>query len=345
MSANAEVLTPDGGDLFEFGQGKLWIGFVLRSLRRHKLAAAFTFLLISVLASFLALSSPKQYLASTQLIARNDSVLNGLLIPGNSAPDRPSPPATLADATIKAQDNLEKIITELNLVGRYQRNEGRVAKLKRRLIEKLTGAPTPAAQHDDVLALLRSGVTVSTADNESVKQTINVGVTWTDPEIAKEIADAVNKHFFEDRRFAEVGPVEDALQIARSTLDEANKKVAQVRFDLNIPEDDERILPDSSPLKPALAIQAGLAQRTQDLELQLKNTEKAFGYRYRVVTPAEAPKAPLSGSLVSLIAGLMAAAIVASFVTTALDIVRGRVVEPWQVTRRLGLPLLAELKG
>ena len=42
---------------------------------------------------------------------------------------------------------------------------------------------------------------------------------------------------------------------------------------------------------------------------------------------------------------LMGGAILAMFVSVAADILRGRVVEPWQATRAMNLPLLAELRS
>lgn len=338
-----DTATSDGGDLFDLGQGKLWLGFVFRSLRRHKLRAILTFVVLASLTSFVALAGGKEFATGTQLTARNDSVLNGLLIGGSASTERPEPPATLAESTIKSQKNLERIIRDLGLVESYHRNDGKLAKVKDKILGRIFGGGDTTIKHEDIVDLLRAKIVVSTETTELVKQTINVVVTWIDPAIARQIATEVNANFLSDRHTAEVGPIEDSLGIARQEIADQDAKVRQLRFDLNIPENDRRLLPESSPLKPALAIQSSLAQRLVDLRLQLENTQKAFAYRYSVVTPPALPKAPVSGRLSSLILGLLASAIVATFVTTATDVLRGRIVEPWQVARKMNLPLLAEL--
>ena len=345
MSARPGVAPADDGDLFDLGQGKLWAGFVMRSLRRHWIRAGFTFVLIAGLLSFLAFAGNKEWLTSSQLIARNDSVLNGLLIGGNATSDRPEPPATLAETTIKAQANIEKLVDDLKLVDSYRINENKLARTKRKLTDKVFGATATQVDREDVIRALRAKIAVTTSTTETVKQTINVAVTWIDPLIAQQIVSRIDDNFLVDRRAAEVGPVEDSLGLAQKEKDGADAEVTQLRFDLNVPENSDAILPDSSPLKQALAIQANLGQRVVDLRLQLANTREAFSYRYRVVTPPELPKAPLSGHLKGLIVALMGGAILAMFVSAAADILRGRVVEPWQATRAMNLPHLAELRS
>ena len=100
-----------------------------------------------------------------------------------------------------------------------------------------------------------------------------------------------------------------------------------------------------SPLRAELAIQTEYKQRVIDAETQVKNTETAFNYRYQIITPPELPTAPVSGSLSSIIISIIGAGIVGAALTTMIDLLRGRVVEAWQVSRRLNLPVLAELKG
>ena len=112
---------------------------------------------------------------------------------------------------------------------------------------------------------------------------------------------------------------------------------------MNVPETSDALLPESSPLKPALAIQASLGQRVVDLRLQLANTQQVFTYRYKIVTPPNVPRAPVAGHLKSLVIAIMGGAILAMFVSVSADVLRGRIVEPWQTSRAMNLPLLAEL--
>ena len=337
----------DGGDLFDLGQGKLWIGFVFRSIRRRKAAWLATFLVVGALGALAALATPKVYSAGTTLIARNDSAIRQITLPGQNA-DQVDPPASLAEPTIKADNNLYRIVDDLNLVATSRASDGKIARAVRSLTEKLYGRPDQSSERKTVADKLRVGLTVSTTSSQSTKQvpdtqTVGIGVLWSDPVVATKIVEEATKNYFEDRRKAEVGPAEDALRIVEETKNEADKKVEQLRFDLNVPPDDARNLPDTSPLRSALEIQKNYDLRFQDARVSLKNYESAFAYRYRVVTVPEIPTAPVSGSLIPIIASLIGAAILATFLTTALDVLRGRILEPWQASRRLSLPLLVDI--
>jgi hypothetical protein len=337
----------DGGDLFDLGQGKLWIGFVFRSIRRRKKAWMATFLLVGVLGTLAALASPKAYYAGTTLIARNDSAIRQITLPGQSA-DQVDPPASLAEPTIKADNNLYRIVDDLGLVANSRASDGRIGKAIRSLTEKVFGRPDQSAERKAVADKLRLSLSVSTTSSQSTKQvpdtqTVGISVLWGDPVVATKIIEEATKNYFEDRRKAEVGPAEDALRIVEETKNEADKKVEQLRFDLNVPPDDARNLPDTSPLRSALEIQKEYDLRFQDARVSLKNFESAFAYRYKIVTVPETPTAPVSGSLIPIVASLIGAAILATFLTTVLDVLKGRILEPWQASRRLSLPLLVDI--
>jgi hypothetical protein len=343
VSNPPSIAVKDEAELFDFAQGKLWIGFVIRSVRRHWKRALVTFLVVTALSSFLALSSPKVYIASTVMQALPDETSSKVVSAGSSSTSQP--PAVLADATIRSQANLEKIVDELQLVKRYNINQGPVGKMKELIFKKIVGSGDDANKRRDLVSALRNSLNVATVANEQIKQTINVDITWNDPEQAKEILDTVNKNYLADVRLKDVGQFEVPRRVLSEKLDEQNSKVAKLRTQLGIPIDDERNLPESSPLRQELAIQSAFAQRFADADAAIKTAEGSFALRYATISPAEVPKAPVSGSLKSLIIGLLGGAILAAFVTTATDILSGKVVEPWQVARGMNLPLLAEIRN
>ena len=333
----------DDAELFDLGQGKLWIGFVIRSLRRHWKRALFTFVIVTALSTFLALSSPKTYIASTVMQALPDETRNIVVTPGANAVFQP--PAVLADATIRSQGNLERIVDSLKLVEKSNINQGPVGKLKSAILEKLYGTGDQASKRRDMVSQLRSALSVTTSDNEQIKQTINVDLMWNDPIQSKDILDAVNANYLADVRLKDVGQLEVPRQVLESKLAAQKVVVQKLREELGIPVDSEATMPDSSPLRQELVIQSTLAQRFSDADAALKTAEGSFALRYTVISPAETPKSPVSGSLKPLIIGLMGGLVLAAFVTTATDILRGKVVESWQIARSMNLPLLAEIRG
>jgi capsular polysaccharide biosynthesis protein len=73
-------------------------------------------------------------------------------------------------------------------------------------------------------------------------------------------------------------------------------------------------------------------------------TRAAFKFQYTVVRPAELPRVPSKpkASLI-VVATIVLALLLMIGLPGALDLLRGRFIEPWQVSRNLDLPLLGEL--
>jgi len=87
-----------------------------------------------------------------------------------------------------------------------------------------------------------------------------------------------------------------------------------------------------------------LLQRLEAARIELETARAAFKYRYGVVSPAQVPKKPVQPKPALFLAGgLVLGALLALFVAVAVDVGGGRVLEPWQVERALGLRVLAEV--
>jgi uncharacterized protein involved in exopolysaccharide biosynthesis len=79
-------------------------------------------------------------------------------------------------------------------------------------------------------------------------------------------------------------------------------------------------------------------------KLQLDLARNAFKYRYSVFKPAELPTSPkYPVRLLIMVGGTFLAAFLAAIVGVLLDLASGHFVEPWQVKRKLNLPLLGEV--
>jgi uncharacterized protein involved in exopolysaccharide biosynthesis len=339
MSGAGKVVSADGAELIDLGQGKLWLGFILRSLKRHKKRAILVMSAMTLLAGLSALSAPKQWASGMQIVAKSDSSAFAAVDPTKNVA---RVPALLAESNIKAQANLESIVDELGL-DKSVIAEGPIVKAKRKLFEKVFGAADPTKKREDTIAELRSALSVRFDDRELIKQNIFVDIIWKDPIEAKTILDKVSANYIAGRRIDDLA----AEQLGRDTLKNELKKVeglvATLRQDLGIPEDDSLPIPESSPLRPLLTKQAELQGLYITANLREQVAQQDYKLNTKIVSPAEVPKAPLSGSLKTIIAGLMAGAMLAAFVTAATDLSRGKVVEPWQVVNGLNLPLLAQL--
>ncbi len=103
---------------------------------------------------------------------------------------------------------------------------------------------------------------------------------------------------------------------------------------------------ESERLREARAQFQNMLGRVNEAQLALDTARAAFKHRYTVIRPAEVPRSPFApnplkvfgvGGALSLLLGL--------FFAVLPDLRAGRVVERWQVERRLDLPVLAEFRA
>jgi uncharacterized protein involved in exopolysaccharide biosynthesis len=96
----------------------------------------------------------------------------------------------------------------------------------------------------------------------------------------------------------------------------------------------------------ALATYNSFLDRIEGARLELDSARAAFKYRYTIIVPAQKPRGPIKPKppLVfgaSLIAGLA----MAMLSTTLLDLHSRKLLENWQIKRKLKLPLLGEVRS
>jgi hypothetical protein len=109
--------------------------------------------------------------------------------------------------------------------------------------------------------------------------------------------------------------------------------------------EDPRITYARSKLKIATTNYEDMLDRLEAAKIELETARAAFKYRYTVVSPPQPPKRPDTPNLpLLMIGGLICAALAALLAATARDVFSGLVVEPWQIDRQLGLPLLGEVR-
>lgn len=102
-------------------------------------------------------------------------------------------------------------------------------------------------------------------------------------------------------------------------------------------EDDPRVREARTELQQAL-------ERVNSAQLELDAARAAFKYRYHVVWPPQLPEEPVGPRGKKLLAvGFVAALGLAVLASVLLDVLRGKVVEPWQLERVLGVPVIARI--
>ncbi len=96
-----------------------------------------------------------------------------------------------------------------------------------------------------------------------------------------------------------------------------------------------------SRLRIAIASYEELLERLDAARIELQTVRATFQFKYGVLIPATVPRSAMSTSPIVIVAGaLVLGVLMGLFTAVALDITSGRVLEPWQIERNLGLPVL-----
>jgi uncharacterized protein involved in exopolysaccharide biosynthesis len=102
---------------------------------------------------------------------------------------------------------------------------------------------------------------------------------------------------------------------------------------------------DDDPRVRQLRVQAEqMSLRVNAAQIELDAARAAFKYRYNVIWPPQLPTEPVSPNPKKIFpAGLVASLLLALLVASAPDLLRGRILEPWQIERQLQVPLLGRI--
>ncbi|MFO0756280.1 MAG: hypothetical protein U0359_07295 [Byssovorax sp.] len=120
---------------------------------------------------------------------------------------------------------------------------------------------------------------------------------------------------------------------------------ASVVVDASPREDEPDLAAAKSKLLVATRKYEDLLDRVDSARIELHTAQAAFKYRYTMIAPPEAPRKAERPNLTVLGGGgLFLGVVLAFFATATRDLMAGRFIEPWQVKRRLSIPILAELR-
>jgi hypothetical protein len=118
-----------------------------------------------------------------------------------------------------------------------------------------------------------------------------------------------------------------------------------LRLDQELREDkDPATIYARGRLRDAMDKYATIREKVEAAQIDIETAQAAFKYRYSVLTPAKVPKRSVKPNVpLVLLAGLVAAVVVAILVVVIADLRSGVVVERWQIERLLGRPILGDV--
>lgn len=287
------VEADDDDEGFDLARVKDLLGFALRAPRRRP-KLAFFMLFVSLAATIATVMLwPRTYTTEAKILAQRNLVLPALGNPQRSVPREADAPTHNVSDTILKHDNIVALIKQVNLIDRWDAQRPPIMKFK----DKVTGFfSDPPSEEDKMRALV--GVVEKRITVTSDETTVTIAVEWTNPEMAFELADVVQKNFLDARYDADVNVINDAIAILEGHLkdEQANVDAAVVDMQKAMAADrgnDARNVPAPAPLPtffapapapqpkpaPTATVDPKLAEQLADKRARIKQIEDARAAR------------------------------------------------------------------
>ena len=214
---------PPGGestDLFDYAQVRRQLGFVGRSVRRHRGLVIAVFVLVTALSVALAAVWPRTYHVQTKILAQRNQVMASLGNPHRSMPSEADAPTRAASETVLRRDNLVGLVKQVNLIDNWETTRQPLLHLKDQVMAKLRGAPTDEDKMDALVGLLERRLTVTTGDG-----TITLGLDWNNGPMSYQLVESAQRNFLEARHVSEVSTIEEAISILEAHAENVHESI------------------------------------------------------------------------------------------------------------------------
>jgi uncharacterized protein involved in exopolysaccharide biosynthesis len=238
----------DDGTLIDVGLIRDYGFFVLGSLRRHKLIAAATFLLVAGLSVTAAMLWPKTYLAEARLIVQRNDIMAALSNPGRAIPHDADAPTRGAAEAVLSRESLVALVKQTNLLAQWQQRRAPVLRFKDSIMKRLGSVPTDAERLEAVLGLLEQRLTVS----PGIDGTLTIAVTWPDRQMAYEIVETAVQNFLDNKRVGESSAISESVAILERYVASKQTEVSATFAELQaeIASRPRRVIPRGTPPPP-----------------------------------------------------------------------------------------------
>lgn len=231
----------DEGQLEIIDRQKLrdYVGFVLRSVRRHPWAGSGTALAVIALTVLGLVSFPRVYHVETELLAQRNLMMPALGNPTRSVPNEADAPTVAAAETVLRHDNLVSLVKETGLLTRWDLTRAPAVRAWDWVVRLFTGQPTEDERLDALVELLEKRLSVSTNT-----RTITISIDWPEKHLAHQLVETALQNFLEARHAAEVGTIAEAISILE-------RHAAEEQLSVDAVLDDVKRLNLQHPLRAA----------------------------------------------------------------------------------------------
>ncbi|MCL2013012.1 MAG: hypothetical protein FWG75_09530 [Cystobacterineae bacterium] len=195
--------------LFDYRLIFLWMGFILRSVNRHRLVALLSFIMLSIMVLAVVLVIPPKYHSEAVLLANRNTMLANLGNPHRNMTQDMEGPTQAARETVLAHENLVTMVKQLELVEEWKKTRNPILSLKDKVMGILAKPPTEEDKIDGMVDILERRLVVYTGPNG----TVTIEVYWPEAQMARRIVETAQQNFLETRHWAEVSAIPEVISI------------------------------------------------------------------------------------------------------------------------------------
>lgn len=237
--AHADPPPPDAAPLIDYRQLFDYVGFVVRSLLRHKMIATATVVLVLGLTTGAILILPKSYHIETKLLAQRNAVMTALSNPGRAVPWDADAPTRAAAETILRRDNLIALINQNDLIREWDARRAPVLKLKDWIYAKVTRYDqTPEDKLESLVGTLETKMSVDAGPVGD--GTVTISLDWPDPEIGYKLVQGAQQAFLEARQVAESAAITESIGILERYSASLHQDIDRTLSELNRTQEREK---------------------------------------------------------------------------------------------------------
>jgi uncharacterized protein involved in exopolysaccharide biosynthesis len=251
-----------GGDETEFldyAQVGRWVGFVLRSPRRHPVVSLACVALVMGLGYGSLRLLPKTYEVQTVIQALRNPSLPTLTNAGLYRPYEADAPTRAAKETVLRRDNLLALIEHADLLERYQNGRSQAEVLRDEVARLVRGRErTKDEQLELLVSLLEKRLRVDVTEG-----TVTITLDWPNPTAAYDVVAMASQNFLETRYSTEIAMVRDALSILESHAASTKKKLDEGLEELQAKDRSRRAVALGARRAAAVAASEATAEAQQ----------------------------------------------------------------------------------
>jgi uncharacterized protein involved in exopolysaccharide biosynthesis len=204
----------DNANVVDFRSLTERLGFLMKTVRRHKLLATTVFMFVVAGAGLGLAVLPKTYRVESRLLIRNDALLPSVAEPGRGLADAESSPLRSARDMITARDSLVALIRRTDLLNQWSRSRAPVLRVKDLLFGKVYGPVSEQDRLEGFVNLLRRRLVVwDDASGRPNDGTVTITVEWPDAQMAFRLVEAAQQGFIEARHIADMSAIAEASSI------------------------------------------------------------------------------------------------------------------------------------